>query len=62
MGYLFICNGVTYCQPVTNNGVFLPNYHYYNNTWKDYRAGLDAMVEALTAPAAEEVVEEVPAE
>ena len=62
VGYLFICNGVTYCQPVTNNGIFLPNYHYYNNTWKDYRAGLDAMVEALTAPAAEEVVEEVPAE
>ncbi len=58
VAYLFICNGVTYCQPITSNGIFLAPYHYDAPVWQDYRAGLDA----LTAPAAEEVVEEVPAE
>ena len=58
VAYLFICNGVTYCQPITSNGIFLAPYRYDDPVWQEYRAGLDA----LTAPAAEEVVEEVPAE
>ena len=59
VGYLFICNGVTYSQPVTNNGVSLPKYLPKEKQWVDYRAAL----EALMAPAAEEApAEEVPAE
>lgn len=59
VGYLFICNGVTYSQPVTNNGVTLPMYLPKEKQWVDYRAAL----EALMAPAAEEApAEEVPAE
>ncbi len=61
VAYLFICNGVTYCQPITSNGIFLAPYNHNHVTWEAYRAELDAMVEAA-APAAEEVVEEVPAE
>ncbi len=53
IGYLFICNGVTYCQPITDNGVYLPQYIHNYATWQAYRAELDAMVEAVTAPAAE---------
>ena len=62
VGYLFICNGVTYCQPITSNGIFLAPYNYNHVTWEAYRADLDTMVESITAPAAEEAVEEVPAE
>ncbi|MBQ7139171.1 MAG: hypothetical protein IJO39_09295 [Clostridia bacterium] len=59
VGYQFICNGVTYSQPVTNNGVSLPQYLPKEKQWVDYRAAL----EALMAPAAEEApAEEVPAE
>ena len=58
VAYLFICNGVSYCQPITSNGIFLAPYRYDDPVWQDYRAGLDALV----APAAEEAVEEVPAE
>ena len=59
VGYLFICNGVTYSQPVTNNGVSLPKYLPKEKQWVDYCAAL----EALMAPAAEEApAEEVPAE
>ena len=61
IGYLFICNRVTYCQPIQDNGIYLPSYNHNHVIWEAYRAGLDAMVEAA-APAAEEVVEEVPAE
>ncbi len=59
VGYLFICNRVTYSQPVTNNGVSLPQYLPKEKKWVDYRAAL----EALMAPAVEEApAEEVPAE
>lgn len=60
VGYLFICNGVTYCQPICDNGVRLPRYLPKDEKrWVDYRAEL----EALMAPPAEEVpAEEVPAE
>lgn len=59
VAYLFICNRVTYSQPVTNNGVYLPAYLPKEKQWVDYRTAL----EALMAPAAEEVpAEEVPAE
>lgn len=51
VGYLFVCNGVTYSQPVTNNGVYLPRYLPNEKQWVDYRAAL----EALMAPVAEEV-------
>ena len=51
VGYLFICNRVTYSQPVTNNGISLPQYLPKDKQWVDYRAAL----EALMAPAAEEV-------
>ncbi len=44
VGYLFICNRVTYCQPITDNGIYLPSYSHAGNVWADYRAGLDAMV------------------
>lgn len=56
VGYLFICNRVTYCQPVTCDGIYLPRYIRTQQRWKDYRAGLEAMEAALTeeaAPAAE---------
>nr|MBR4280325.1 hypothetical protein [Clostridia bacterium] len=53
VGYLFICNGVTYSQPITNNGVTLPRYLPKDKVWVDYRAQL----EALMAPAAEEAAE-----
>lgn len=43
-GYLFICNRVTYCQPIADNGIFLPSYFHNNQNWKDYRAALEAMV------------------
>lgn len=49
VGYLFICNRVTYCQPIADNGIYLPSYNHNHQTWEAYRAGLDAMVEALTA-------------
>lgn len=49
VGYLFICNRVTYCQPIADNGIYLPSYNHNHKTWEAYRAGLDAMVEALTA-------------
>lgn len=66
VAYLFICNGVSYSQPVTNYGKFLPGYYSNSPDWKAYRANLDAMVAEL-APAAEEapaeeVAEEAPAE
>ncbi len=61
VAYLYINNGVTYCQPIADNGIYSPKYNHNHVTWEAYRAELDAMVEAL-APAAEEVVEEVPAE
>ncbi|MBQ6952080.1 MAG: hypothetical protein IJN44_11390 [Clostridia bacterium] len=66
VAYLFICNGVTYSQPITDDGVCLPIYHSTHPDWKAYRANLDAMVAEL-APAAEEapaeeVAEEAPAE
>ncbi len=51
VGYLFICNRVTYSQPVTSTGVYLPRYWANEKQWVDYRAAL----EALMAPAAEEV-------
>ena len=44
VGYLFICNRVTYCQPITDNGIYLPSYFHNNQNWKDYRTGLEAMV------------------
>ena len=44
VGYLFICNRVTYCQPIADNGIFLPSYFHNNQNWKDYRAALEAMV------------------
>lgn len=43
-GYLFICNRVTYCQPITDNGIYLPSYFHNNQNWQEYRAGLEAMV------------------
>ena len=49
VGYLFICNRVTYCQPIADNGIYLPSYNHNHKTWEAYRAGLDAMVEALNA-------------
>ena len=60
VGYLFICNGVTYCQPICDNGVRLPRYlPKEEKRWVDYRTAL----EALMAPAEEEApAEEVPAE
>ncbi len=47
VGYLFICNRVTYSQPVTNNGVYLARYIASDNVWEAYRANLDAMVAEL---------------
>lgn len=44
VGYLFICNRVTYCQPIADNGIFLAPYNHNHVTWEAYRAGLDAMV------------------
>lgn len=65
VGYLFICNGVDFCQPITDNGIFLARYNHNHAMWKAYRAGLDAMVAELTpvveSPAAE-VVESPAAE
>ncbi len=46
-GYLFICNRVTYCQPIADNGIFLAPYNHNHVTWEAYRAGLDAMVAEL---------------
>ena len=43
-GYLFICNRVTYCQPIADNGIFLAPYNHNHVIWEAYRAGLDAMV------------------
>ncbi len=54
MAYLFVCNGVTYCLPLTDDGYYPARY--YTSVYDDYRAGLDALVAAY-AP-----VEEVPAE
>ncbi len=53
VGYLFICNRVTYRQPYTDDGVYLPRYYSGNDSWKNYVANLQAMVDALDAPAAE---------
>ena len=50
VAYLFICNGVNYRLPITDNGTFLARYNHIHQTWKDYRAGLDALV---AEPAAE---------
>ncbi len=47
VGYLFICNRVTYCQPIADNGIYLPRYSHVGNVWADYRANLDAMVAEL---------------
>lgn len=47
VGYLFICNRVTYCQPIADNGIYLPRYSHVGNVWADYRAALDAMVAEL---------------
>lgn len=44
IGYLFICNRVTYCQPIADNGIYLPSYNHNHVVWEAYRAGLDAMV------------------
>ena len=52
-GYLFICNRVTYCQPIADNGIYLARYNHSGATWAAYRAGLDAMVEALEETPAE---------
>lgn len=60
VAYLFICNRVTYSQPVTNDGVFLADYYHGHPMWKAYRAGLDAMVAELTP--VEEVVDSPDAE
>ena len=58
VGYLFICNRVTYCQPiVAYSGISLPGYYPGQQKWKDYRAELEAVMAAQPAPA-----EEVPAE
>ncbi len=51
VGYLFICNRVTYRQPYTDDGVYLPRYYSTNDTWENYVANLQAMVDALDAPA-----------
>ena len=53
VGYLFICNRVTYCQPIADNGIYLARYNHNSVTWAAYRAGLDAMVEALEETPAE---------
>lgn len=47
VGYLFICNRVTYCQPIQDNGIYLPTYRHGYPQWQDYRTGLDAMVAAI---------------
>ena len=47
IGYLFICNGVTYCNPIADNGIFLARYNHYHVIWEAYRANLDAMVAEL---------------
>ena len=56
LAYLFICNRVTYCQPVTNTGKMSPEYWSNAPAWVSYREALNGIVEAL-APVAE-----VPAE
>ena len=60
IGYLFICNRVTYSQPLANNGQYLPGYRpNTSKVWADYRAQLEDLIAsaAQAAPA-----EEVPAE
>lgn len=49
VAYLFICNGVNYRLPITDNGTFLARYNHIHQTWKDYRAGLDALVSETAA-------------
>lgn len=53
VGYLFVCNRVTDCQPIADNGIYLARYNHSGVTWAAYRAGLDAMVEALEEAPAE---------
>lgn len=53
VGFLFICNRVTYCQPIADNGIYLARYNHSGATWAAYRAGLDAMVQALEEAPAE---------
>ncbi len=52
IAYLYINNGVTFCQPIADNGIYSPKYNHTHVIWEAYRAELDAMVEAAT-PAAE---------
>ncbi|MBR4082411.1 MAG: hypothetical protein IKK21_11565, partial [Clostridia bacterium] len=60
VGYLFICNRVTYRQPVLRHvGVSLPGYYTKQPKWQAYFAELEAVM-ALEAPA--ETAEEAPAE
>ncbi len=51
VAYLYINNGVSYVQPVNDTGIYLGRYWEDLAEWQEYRAGL----EALMAPAAEEV-------
>ncbi|MGN0794028.1 MAG: hypothetical protein ACI4MG_06075 [Aristaeellaceae bacterium] len=53
VGYLFICNRVSYCQPITDYGVYLPRYYGNAPMWVAYRTGLDMMVQALQETPAE---------
>ncbi len=43
VGYLFICNRVSYCQPIMDIGVFLPRYYHNEPVWVNYRTGLENM-------------------
>ena len=47
VGYLFICNQLTYSQPIHDKGIFLDRYLPKDKEWVDYRAALDAMVAAI---------------
>jgi len=47
VGYLFICNQLTYSQPIHDKGIFLDRYLPKDKEWVDYRAALDAMVAEL---------------
>lgn len=61
VGYLFICNRVTYCLPITDYGTYPAVYYPTSDMWVNYRAGLDQLVAELTpvvdAPDAEVVAE-----
>lgn len=44
VGYLFIRNQVSYRQPITNDGAFLPGYYSNSREWVNHRQMLDEIV------------------